>query len=233
MNWVDFAVIGIILLFALIGMARGFIFSIFGLASFFVSVVVSLKFYPLVAEAMMKSVLYTSIKASILKNLLMQRQTLIPASGGQTGEAAAQTVVDKLSIPGFLKQSVLDRIPDPSKLIDPSRIMDTVSSELARIVISVLSLFLLYALVRVGLIFIRFILEGIARLPLFKQLNRLGGLVLGGVEGILMIYILCTLLVLFNSAPQLKPVFQALDNSLAAQFFYQNNFIVDFMFPKS
>lgn len=49
MNLSDFVVLVIILGFGLMGLKMGFILSIFKIASYFVSIWISLKFYPKVA----------------------------------------------------------------------------------------------------------------------------------------------------------------------------------------
>jgi len=55
MNLSDFVVLVIILGFGLMGLKMGFILSIFKIASYFVSIWISLKFYPKVAEILMKT----------------------------------------------------------------------------------------------------------------------------------------------------------------------------------
>lgn len=230
MNWSDLAVLGIILGFGIIGMTNGFIYSMFKIASFFISLFISIKFYPVVANILMKTALYTSIKASILKNLL-QQQPQTAKLDGQVKKAAAESIINNLHLPGFLKGTLANQFPDPSKLVDVNSIMDKISDELAKVVISVISLVLLYIIIRIALMLIRFILQGIAKLPIFKQVDKLGGFAFGAVEGLLTIYIICAVLMLFHASTQFKPVFEAVDNSIIAKFFYQHNFIVDWMFP--
>ncbi|MCR4435295.1 MAG: CvpA family protein [Clostridiales bacterium] len=228
MNWADYVVLAIILCFAAIGLINGFIFSIFRLASFFVSIAASIKFYPAAADFLLKTAVYTDLKMYILSGLLKQ----VPDINRQAKQAAAASVIQSLHMPEALKNVLLERIPDPSALVDFRGILDVVSGELARMVIDVISLILLYLLIRIGLTFLRFIFQGLAKLPLFKQMDKLGGLALGAVEGLLTVYILCAVIMLFNAAPQSKPVFEAIDGSVIAKYFYQNNFIIELALPK-
>lgn len=231
MNWCDFVVGGIIVIFGIIGIANGFILSVFKIASFFASVIISVKFYPKVAEILMNTQIYAAIKASILKNLLQQSAALAPQTDSTVKEAAAETVVEHLKLPGFLKHNIIDKLPNPTQLFDINKIMDTVSGEIAELVISILSLILLYVIVRIGLLFLKVVLKGIARLPIFKQMDKLGGLAFGAVEGLLTIYVIFAILVLFNASAAFRPFFEALDDSIVAKFLYQNNFIISWAFP--
>jgi len=231
MNWCDLSVLTIILVFGLIGYFTGFIMSIFRLASFFISAFLAIKFFHVVSEFLQKTAIYTNIKNSIYNTLLLQQQSQSPKVDGSVKQAAAQTIVDSLHLPGFLKGTIIEQIPNPTKLIDLSWVVNIVSEKLAVMVVDIISLILLFILIRIALIFAKYILKGIAKLPVFKQMDKMGGIAFGLMEGLLMIYIVCAILILFHSAAQFNSVFISIDNSTFAKFFYQNNFIVDWMFP--
>jgi uncharacterized membrane protein required for colicin V production len=229
-NWADIVVILLILGFAVIGLLNGFIFSIFRIASFFISIFLAITFYPLLSGLLMKTPLYSSINASILKNLLHQQVQSLSTFPGNT--SVADGIVNNMSIPGFLKETVKSNIPDFSKLIDVQKIMESVSAELTKMIIGVISLILLFILIRVGMIFAKFLLKGVAKLPVFKQINKVSGFFLGAFEGVLFVYIICAILAIFNTAAIFKDVFAQINNSVIAGYFYQHNFIIDIMFPK-
>jgi hypothetical protein len=149
----------------------------------------------------------------------------------QVKQAAANTVVERLPLPEFLKGSIVNQIPDPGKLIDVSKVMETISGELAKIIIYILSMILLYVFVRIAIIIVKYLLKGITKLPVVKQIDKLGGFALGAVEGLLTVYIVFAILMLFNSSPSFRNVYETIEASKIARFFYENNFIVDFMFP--
>lgn len=232
MNWTDLLVIALIGGFGFFGLRNGFIYSMFRLLSFFVSAVLAVKFYPLVSKILMKTAIYTNIKNSILKNLMLQQQAQAPKMDSQAKQAAADAIIGNLKLPGFLKETLVNHMPNPSKLIDLSQIMDNISGELAKMVIDIIALIVLYILIRIGLVFLRFILQGLAKLPVFKQLDKIGGFSFGAVEGLLTIYIVFAFVMLFSASPTFKGMYEAIDSSLLAKFFYQNNFIVNWMFPK-
>lgn len=233
MNWSDLLVIAIIVFFGFVGIKNGFIYSIFKLVSFFVAAILSVKFYPLLSNILDKTFIFTNIKSVILKNLLLQKeaQSGIVNQGAQT---AMGSVVDGLKLPGFLKEAIKGQLAKENvmNLLDFSAIMDKISDVLTHVVIDILSLLILYIAIRIGLIFLRFVLQGLAKLPIFKQMDKLGGFAFGAVEGLLTVYVIFAFLMLFSSAPAFKGFFDAVETSAIAKFFYQNNLIVDWMFPK-
>jgi uncharacterized membrane protein required for colicin V production len=225
MNWIDILVIAVIAVFAIIGIKNGFVYSIFRLLSLFLSVVISLKFYPVLANLLLKTKLYTVIKQSFLKSLTLQQPSLAAGASGQTNANTARTIINHLKVPEFFKETILSRVPNPAELLGISKIMDALSSELAIIIVSVISLIVLFILARIGLTFLRVFLQGIAKLPIFKQVNKLGGFALGAVEGLLSIYIFFTVLMLFNSAPQFKQIHDAIESSTVARFFIRTTLL--------
>lgn len=229
MNWTDLAVICIILIFAIIGLYNGFIFSIFRLGSFFISVFVSVKYNPVMARLLRATTLDENILKSIKHALMIQQQSTAPQIDSQVKEAAADSIIRELQLPSFLKNKLIAHTPSPSKILPIEQIIDVVSEGLTDIVINIISLILLYIAIRVALAFARFIFKGIAKLPVFRQVDKFGGFALGAVEGLLSIYLIMALLMLFNSASKFKPVFDALNTSVIAKFFYQNNFIINWM----
>lgn len=231
MNWSDFIVLGIILVFAFIGMSSGFVLTIFRVAAYFAGIIVSIKFYPVLSNILMKTAIYENIKNVIAENLLIRVTAMTPAIDGQVKQTTASAVVDNLGLPGFLKGPLATGLPDLTKLVDVNQITDMLSSRLAGLVIDVISLIVVYILVRIGLAFAEVILKGITKLPVFKQIDKLGGFSIGAVEGLLTVYIIFTLLLLFASSPSFVKIFEAIESSKVAKFFYDNNFIVNWMFP--
>lgn len=174
MNLSDFIVLAIIMVFGFIGFKIGFVLSIFKIASYFISIWISLKFYPKVADIFMETKVFENIKESILNNLLMQKGVLISQTGEQVKQAAVDTIVEKMPLPKFLKDDIVNRIPDPEKIIDINKVMEIISRELAKIIIYILSMVLLYILVRIAIVVAKYLLKGITQLPVLKQLDKLG-----------------------------------------------------------
>jgi uncharacterized membrane protein required for colicin V production len=231
MNWVDFVVIDLIAVFAFVGLYKGFIMSVYKLAAFVVCIFASIKFSPVLAEIISKTSVYDWIKNAIVKNLPLIGKKAFASSEAVSGTAGAETVLGTLPLPGFFRKSLLGKLPSASELINTEGIVNAIGDELTKMVISVLSLIVLYIVLRVIFAFVGLLLKGISELPLFKQVNKLGGFILGALQGFLTIYILCAILVLFNANPGFEPIFNDLGTSLFAREFYENNIIINWLLP--
>ncbi len=228
MNWTDLVVVGIIAGFAVLSMSKGLVLSVYRLASFFVSIFLAVKLYPVVSKILSATALNGKINEYILKNLLAQQ----PALNSGAKKAAADAVVEGLKLPGFIKDILIAKFPDPTQIIDVSGIMERVSNELTKMIIGVISLVVLYLLIRIGLIFARSIIKGLAKLPVIKQVDKTGGFILGAVEGFLSVYIILAVLTIFSTSPSFKGLFSAIDGSLITSYMYNHNFIINWLFPR-
>lgn len=228
MNWTDLLVLTVIAVFSFIGLKKGFALSIFSIASFFISTLLALKLFPKMAELLTKIGISTYFKDSISKGLLAQKEAMMAKMGS---EVTTSVFVNGLPLPESLKANVIEHMPDSSKLIDSAKILEVISDQLTKIAIDITSLILLFILIKIVLILARTVLKGIANLPVLKQLDKAGGLILGATEGLLMVYIVFFVIIFFNAWPQFKTFSDAVEKSLIAKFFYENNFIISWMFP--
>lgn len=231
MNWTDIVILAIIVVFSWFGLKQGFIYTMFRICSFFVSAILAVKTYPYMAKILTETPMYSSIKGTIFNKLMIEQQSQAPGVNAQAKQAAADTVINNLKLPSFLKNTIVKGLPDPSSLIDINKIVDAISTQLTNVVIDIMALVLIYIIIRIGLFFLRHLLQGIAKLPVFKQLDKIGGLSFGAIEGLLTVYIVLAVIMLFNSAQAFKGVYAAINSSVVAKYFYENNFIVNWMFP--
>jgi uncharacterized membrane protein required for colicin V production len=232
MNWCDFVVIGIIGAFAVAGLFKGFIMSVYRLVSFVACVFLSVKLSPVLAGVLEKTALYESIKGVMVRSLeAWSRNAFSSSTAMPAGTAGAKDLLGTMKVPSVFKSSVLNNLPSPSELVDFKSIVNAVGDGLADMVLSVVSLIILYLVLRIIFGAFGILLRKIAELPLFKQVNKVGGLIFGAMQGLLTVYILFAALMLFNLNPAFAPVFEGLESSTIALGFYENNIIIGFMFP--
>ncbi len=232
MNWSDIAVIGIIGVFAVIGLYKGLIMSVYRLVSYVLCLFLSVRLSPVLARLLQNTPIYEAIKRAITGNLeAWSRNAVSAPQAAEAGVKSAEQVVGAMPMPDILRSSVLRNLPAPSEILDINSVLDAVGSELAGMVISVLSLVVVFFVLQLVFAVIGGLLNGIAKLPLLKQVNKLGGLVFGALQGILSVYILFAVLALFHSNPGFAPVFSGIESSMIASVLYRNNIIINFLFP--
>ncbi len=230
MNLSDVVVVVLILIFAFLGLKTGLFMSIFKIGSFLISIWISIKFYPKVADLLMKTKLFDSIKNGIFNSFLEHKESLLAGVDEQINQISAETAVENLPLPGFLKDNIAKNMPSLGNIIDVNNIIESISTELSKIVIYIISMILLFIVIRIILLILKHFIKGIAKLPVLKQFDKLGGFIFGVAEGVLVVYIVLAILTIFNAVPSFKQVYDSIAASKIAKIFYENNFILNLMF---
>lgn len=230
MNLADIIVIVVIALYALVGYAKGFVFSVFKVASFFVSAFLSILAYPHVSNFLISSVkLDQQFKESIGENI----SKIITPEQIAKG-AGTQPVTDMLNswgIPKPIENMIVDNLAVQVSNSKES-IVDVLSSSLSVIAVNIISIIAVFIVISIILFFARNIFEGIAKLPIFKQVNKVGGLIFGGIEGLLIVYIVFAILSVFVSFKDLHDVFATINSSVIAKQMFANNLLLIWAFGK-
>jgi hypothetical protein len=167
----------------------------------------------------------------IVRNLEAWSKNAFSSPAVPAGTAGAETILGTMPMPDVFKNSILNNLPSPAELVDINGIVNAIGDGLSDMVLSVLCLIIMYIVLRLICGIFGMLLRKVSELPVFKQINKLGGLLLGALQGFLAVYILFAILTLFNSNPAFAPVFDELGSSMFAAGFYNNNIIINFLFP--
>lgn len=88
----------------------------------------------------------------------------------------------------------------------------------------------LFIIVRIALILLKFVAEAIAKLPIIKQCNKAGGLVYGAIRGMFMIYIFLAILFLVMSVNNSGTIANMINSSIVSKVLYENNLLLNIIF---
>ena len=88
----------------------------------------------------------------------------------------------------------------------------------------------LFIVVRIALILLKFVAEAIAKLPIIKQCNKAGGLVCGAIRGMFVIYTFLAILFLVMSVNNSGTIANMINSSIISKGLYENNLILNIIF---
>ena len=88
----------------------------------------------------------------------------------------------------------------------------------------------LFIVVRIALILLKFVAEAIAKLPIIKQCNKAGGLVYGAIRGMFVIYTFLAILFLVMSVNNSGTIANMINSSIISKVLYENNLILNIIF---
>lgn len=227
MNWVDMVIVVILIINIIEGMSRGFIISLFNLTGFFISAYIAKLYYPILV-----GYIYNNPHIiGKLKDFIYRRVYKIMETNPNGKEPSSTLSLFK--VPKTVEM----------KLFDNSQFYDSadglmysteslISETLTSVFITIISILLVFFIVRFLLMIAVNIINSVAQLPILKQLNAFTGLIFGLVKGVLIIFILFTLLTPIISLYPQGFIAKGTFESNLGQYFYYNNIILNYLNQK-
>ncbi|MFQ8988799.1 MAG: CvpA family protein [Intestinibacter sp.] len=97
-------------------------------------------------------------------------------------------------------------------------------------IINIGVLIALFLVSRIVLIFIKGLTQLITKLPVIKQFDKLGGIIYGLLEALVIIYVILTILSLVSPLISNSGIIQAIENSFIGSVMYDNNLLLKLIF---
>lgn len=195
---IDIILIAIIALITFIGYKRGLIKVAFKLISFLLAIVLAVVLYKPVSNFIINS---TPIDDN-LKQAIEERLSSPDISNEETDNIVA---------------AYYDNVKNSSTTVAAKIISESIINVGCMIIVFVIS--------KLILLLFRFSGDLIAKLPLIKQLNSVGGFVYGILEGFILIYILLALIALMSPIFNMNQIINMINSSIIANIMYNNNII--------
>lgn len=201
-------VVAVLALSGLYGYKRGFIKIVLSMVAMVVTFILA-AVLTVPVSSVIKSVtpIYDTIESSV-------RETV-------NENAIDLTSMDKLGLPTQLEEKIIE---GASETVDnvTDYIVTSISDMLLKALTFIILIIVIYIIVRIVIA----ILDLISKLPIINGINKSGGLVIGLVQGLLLIWIACLVVTAFGDTEWAKEVFAQINANQLLTFIYNNNPII-------
>ena len=207
---VDLIIIAVVLLFIFLGYKKGLTGSLIKLLSFIIAIVVAFVLYKPVANAVIENtVIDDNIKTTLRATLGVEDKT------ENTEENVPSTIMDNIN-------KEIENATDEVKanVIDQTTIT----------IVNIGSGIVIFLAVRVILVLISLFAKILTDLPVIKQVDKLGGLAYGTIEGIVIVYAVLAVISLTSVIWANNAVVTAIAKSSLGEMLYNNNIILNLLF---
>lgn len=207
---VDLIIIAVVLLFIFLGYKKGLTGSLIKLLSFIIAIVVAFVLYKPVANAVIENtVIDDNIRTTLSATLDVEDKT------ENTEENVPSTIMDNIN-------KEIENATDEVKanVIDHTTIT----------IVNIGSGIVIFLAVRVILVLISLFAKILTDLPVIKQVDKLGGLAYGAIEGIVIVYAVLAVISLTSVIWANNAVVTAIAKSSLGEMLYNNNIILNLLF---
>lgn len=211
---VDLVVVAILILNIIIGYKKGLVNAIFSICAFLIAIAATFILYKPVSNIIINNTeIEQKIKEVIINNNTNEENT-------QNKEDSEKTIIQQ-----YIDNAIKD-VAENAKQETTELVANTIASK----GVQILTWIILFVGIRIVLMVLKFLIEGIAELPIIKQFNQVGGLAYGILKGLVIIYLLLTIMFLVISINGNGAIAEAINNSHITKFLYDNNIVVDYCF---
>lgn len=143
-------------------------------------------------------------------------------------------IIEELKVPMFLKEALIENNNNEmQKKLKTDGFYKYIAKYSSYIIASVLSFIILYILVQCTLSLLSVIIGAVLELPIINMVNRMGGLVLGFIEAILITWVLFLLMSIFVNTEFVQMVVKQIEDSVFLSYLYSNNMLLNVIIDMS
>lgn len=156
---------------------------------------------------------------------------LMKATGvEQTPELEAQlpadqrSLIEHLKLPEQMQQALIENNnSEIYELLGVNAFADYIGAYITKVVLNLISAVLLFIVVFIGIRLIIRWLDVLARLPILSGINQIAGALLGGIEGLLIIWVLCLVVTACATTEWGRVTLEQIEQNAWLLFLYKNN----------
>lgn len=210
---IDLIIVGIIALCVIVGYAKGLTGALIKIVSFVLSLVIAFILYMpisnyIINNTQIDNMIENTIRESILKN---DDQT-------QKEENMPTAITDYIN----------QRVEDASNSVKEN-VVNSTAKDVSQTIVRAGTWIMLFIIARIALIVLKFITALIAKLPVIKQFDKLGGIIYGLLEGLVITYFALALISFIT--PMTKGNLSSdINKSYIGSRMYNNNLLLKIIF---
>lgn len=212
---IDIIIIAIILFNVIKGFKKGLSTIVFGFLCTIVAVLISFILFKPTANLVMEKTTIDEYFADgiyrILNNQNFQEEELINPENTNMSEQIVE-IINKYLAEALQKSA--------------DSVFEYVSIKISHLMVNLLTLIFIIIILRIVLNFFKIIVDLLASLPIIKQLNHSGGMVVGLIKGFLIIYIIFAIFSAFSPVVSESGILAMVQESNIGSSLYNNNLIL-------
>ena len=241
-NISDLIVILMIALAAFLGYRKGFVKTSFRIASFIIAIILSMILYKPVAGYIKENtgvldwIVSTITKEERIKNNekmsnkdeeKVENEDEITNENEEVKEIENEDNKNLEDILATFPENIKDYI-EADQTINNAK--EQVAIKIADVIINIMSMISIYIVAKLILMIVCFVLDGIMKIPLLKQINEIAGLGLGIILGIIQVYTALAVITFLSSVMEMPELIAYIKSSLITSILFEHNLLITLIF---
>ncbi|MBQ8636801.1 MAG: CvpA family protein [Clostridia bacterium] len=230
MNYIfDLVLIGIITASVLVAKRRGFLKSSYTVLSLIISAVLIVTLQQPFTDYLSSSALGQTVRDKVQLQVMGTAEKQMTDINAEEDEETAVKVGEMMGLPSFLMDFLDEKLEKQAEAVETMKndALAVLTDTVTEVILKIASIILLFLAVRLGVFLLLRLLDIIFKLPLLSGVNSFLGMIVGALNGLLIVYIICALLTLLAPTESLSTLSEIVDETLIVKYFYDNNLLIE------
>lgn len=215
---IDLIIVAVIAICIIIGYVKGLTGSLIKILSFVLSLVIAFILFVPVSNFVIEN---TQIDEMIMENIV---EIVMGEKLAANDEQAKKNETMPTAITEYINEKIEEAADDAKESI-----VDNTAKEVSLTIVKAGTWIVLFILARILLILLKLITSLIAKLPVIKQFDKLGGIIYGLIEGLIITYFALALISCIT--PMTKGTLsESINKSYIGSQMYNNNLLLNIIF---
>lgn len=226
-NIIDILGIIIVLISAIIALKKGFVKTFFSFISTFVALILAFALCNTGVDILRES---TGIDEWLSETL----ETSLNSINEENVENEMEQIEHEHKESNLLTKT-LENLPDNIKDMVgmeeyKENAKNVIIANATETILKILSWIIIYIFVRIVLLVVCIVCDGIMNIPFLKQINNLAGLICGAILGLFRLYLILAIVSFVTSVFSIDIIVEAIKNSVVISSMYENNILLSVIF---
>jgi uncharacterized membrane protein required for colicin V production len=211
---VDLIIGVIIILFLIIGYKKGLVFCLINLATFIVAIVLAFALCSPVAELVKNT---TEIDEN-MKSFIVSHMP-----GGEEIDLKANE-----QLPEPIRNAIDDSVTSINEAKEKA--IDATATEITNNVLKAICFVAIFFLVKILMLVLKVVSRIFTKIPVIEQINTLGGMIVGALEGLILVYVIFGVVSLISPMLTNTAIVDSINDSFFGKMMYNNNVVVKYIY---
>ena len=204
---------------------KGFIGASKNIVSIILTVILLSTMHPIILNQLQSTSLGNDIKKVVTENVAKTfEKEQIPEDTDTSDTQSSVEICKALGVPDFISKNIEKKLVEMSEI--RNNVMEVITDSLSLLIMKILALIILFVLIKLFVFLALKILETLFTLPVLKTVNRGLGAVIGIINALLIVYIICGVLNLFVPMDKMPAIQETVNSTYVLRYFYNNNILL-------
>lgn len=217
---IDLVILGILVLCIALGYRRGLTGSLLKIISFALALIIAFVLFKPISNIIIDNTNWDETLEQNIRDIITE---------DEAGTDSEETEKENQTMSNVMVEYINETVEEAGSEAKEA-IADSAVESVAVIIINVGVWVALFILAKIILFFINALTKLVTKLPVIKQFDKLGGIIYGVLEALVVIYGLLAILSLISPAISDSEIINAVHNSFIGSFMYNNNLLLKLIF---